>query len=344
MEGGVTIGLRFGIYSLYDNENIGNRLQNYAVQYIWRQYGSAFNRQPLYTSMQTRLKHLLWRVSGRKMERWFPQKQYRIYHALDFNRHCLRFSRQTADFYVYGSDQIWNPYYAPDSLICPLTPKERNVAFCASFGITRIPELYESTFIQGLQRFTAISVREESGADLVERYTGTRPVVLCDPTMYVPVSHWLELAEKPSFPVSKPYVLSWFLGAETNNRTQQIQTFARASGEAVWDGKGVSLSPQNWLYLMNQASYVVTDSFHTAVFSILLQKPFSVMERLDAPSGMGTRTEHLLKLFGLERHLIHDGQPFCQDEGFEAAAHQLEIQRLRTDDFLTSVFTKDREL
>ena len=266
-------GLTIGIHTLNDNENYGNRLQNYAVNYIFSRYGKVYNIGKSFFNF----KYLIWRITGGKIERFFPKKNYRVYKITDFNRR-MKYTKK-ADINIYGSDQIWNPYYAGKSLINPLT--KNNIAFCASFGLSEIPKEYENLFREGLEKFDSVSVREYRGKEIFLDYTGRNAEILCDPTMYVPKEHWRSLEKCPKGFENKKYVFEYFLDGGNNDK----------------------FSVEEFLYLIDHAESVVTDSFHVCVFSLIFGKKFTVIERPPMQSRIDTllkRAEHGIN-FELER-------------------------------------------
>ena len=337
--------LNFGIYTLNDNENFGNRLQNYAVQYIFSKYGNVYNLQPRFPDLKTRLKYDLWKTTNGSIERIFRNKNYRIYRAIEFNK-GLNYKKKNTDFYIYGSDQIWNPYYAEEFLINPTTPKEKNIAFCASFGISEIPQKYDKLFSEGLNHFGAISVREEAGADIVRKYTGKRPVVLLDPTMYVPARHWRKIEKFPQWLRTKKYVLLYFLGELSKERMKMIEEYAGVHSVEIVDLSTVEFSgktsPDEFLYLIDNADYVVTDSFHGSVFSILFHTPFSVMSRSDKDTLMKSRTETLLNKFGLQNHFVSENGELCMGSDYSRIQEILEKERKKTDAFITKAMGMEK--
>ena len=242
-------GLKIGIYTLNDYENYGNRLQNYAVHYIFSQYGNVYN----VGKKLGNFKYFIWKLTNGKIAEIFRDKNYRVYQLADFSRK-MKYSRQKADICVYGSDQIFNPYYADKTLINPET--KNNIAFCVSFGVSEIPKEYENLFFEGLRKFKYVSVREKRGAEIYFEMTGKNADILLEPTMYVPKEHWRSLEKCPKGFENKSYVFEYLID---KNREQ-------------W-------SVEEFLYLIDHAERIVTNSFHACVFSLIFGKPFTVTER-----------------------------------------------------------------
>lgn len=110
------------------------------------------------------------------------------------------------DLAVAGSDQIWNPHLLPNTpfFMLDFVPPERRIAYAGSFGVEKIPSNRIPFFRDGLRQFAALSVREESGADIVENLLGKRPPVVLDPTFLFTADQWDEVVS--SAQISDPPV------------------------------------------------------------------------------------------------------------------------------------------
>ena len=211
------------------------------------------------------------------------------------------------DYFVAGSDQVWNPYFADlEKLFIKFAPPEKRIAYAASISCPEIlPEDLKS-FIDGINGMKAISVREQAGAELIEQLTGRKVEVVADPTMLVAAEKWREIARKPSWLKGDEQILTtYFLGKRPDD---VINRLAREHGlkvvnildERVFEHYAVA--PEEWLWLIDHARLMYTDSFHGTVFSILFRSPFVVAERIEAgcASKMTSRIDTLLGKFSLE--------------------------------------------
>ncbi len=212
------------------------------------------------------------------------------------------------DFFSVGSDQVWNPTYPSTSGIKFLNfiPKNKKLTFSPSFGISELPEYVKDSYAAWLQDFNLISVREEKGAELIRHLCGKEADVICDPTIALPLEYWKEIESKPEFETDKPYILTYFLGNETNAYRRYIEKVAKEKGCRVInllelrEPLHYTAGPREFLYLVHHAEAVFTDSFHAAVFSILYQRDFVVFDRVEWGCSMGSRLKTLLSLFSLE--------------------------------------------
>lgn len=211
------------------------------------------------------------------------------------------------DYFVTGSDQVWNPYFADlEKLFIKFAPGGKRISYAASISCPEIPQDKLQMFIDGVNGMKEISVREQAGAELIEKLTGRKAEVVADPTMLLAAEKWREIARKPSWLKGDEEILTtYFLGKRPD---EIISRLADAQGlkvvnildERVFEHYAVA--PEEWLWLIDHAKLMYTDSFHGTVFSILFRRPFVVTERIGdgCVNKMTSRIDTLLGKFGLE--------------------------------------------
>ncbi len=154
-----------------------------------------------------------------------------------------------------------------------------------------------------LSDMKAISVREDSGAQIVKDVAGRDAEVLLDPTLLLSKQKWLEIAKVSQKPNGE-YILTYFLGKKPKEAVQLISRISRDTKLPVIniadlkDKQAYQTGPAEFVDYINSAAAVFTDSFHGVAFSILLETPFVVYERIGSPS-MYFRIETLLCKLGL---------------------------------------------
>ncbi len=209
---------------------------------------------------------------------------------------------------VTGSDQVWRPMYNVHIQDMYLRfVKEANVkklAYAASFGVDNweyTPEQTKSC-AQLANKFVAISVREKSAVDLCGNYLGVDAIEVLDPTLLHSAGDYEKLCidiPKATEPFLASYVLDY-----TPEKQVVIDNIAKRYGLNVRffsAHEDASLSVEEWLAYFRDAEYVVTDSFHGCVFSIIFNKPFIAMTN----KGRGeTRFLSLLSMLGLGNRLL----------------------------------------
>lgn len=319
------------IISLYGNSNLGNKLQNYAVQEVLKSEGLDTvniinvpylnNRKLNYLSLLKFYIKGIFRFAlcGEEINSCVdpndPAERKRNF--LKFNKiinnskHFFSFYRLSEfdkfDFYFVGSDQVWNPNFGGLSDLDLLTfTKKKKIAICASFGIEEIPNIYISRIEKYLSLFDAISVREDAARHIVKTITNRCDIeVLIDPTMMLRKENWDKIIKIPKEFMNNHYMVSYFLGSLTKEYKNAICKFAKEHNLSIVDlsnseSEFYSCGPSEFLYLIKNAKFVCTDSFHASVFSILYNKPFTVFNRLGKNDRMGSRIATLLHTFHLE--------------------------------------------
>ncbi|MBT9463777.1 polysaccharide pyruvyl transferase family protein [Hydrogenophaga sp.] len=220
---------------------------------------------------------------------------------------------QAYDLIVAGSDQIWSPSqhfgFDPNYFLAfAKSFRARKISYAASFGRDRVSSSEAAQLPPLLHNFDAISVREASGVTLVERATGHRPANVPDPTLLH--SNYAELTDRASSDHDDPYIFCYGLRSPDNIR----QTADLASKQLncpvlsphnphrrwVEIGDTVYPDPGEWVSLIKNARFVVTNSFHGTVFSLLFKKPFIVAGLTGERASANARAIHLLRAVGLE--------------------------------------------
>lgn len=216
------------------------------------------------------------------------------------------------DYFICGSDQIWNPSYATTSELafCCFAP-EKTICFSPSFGVSEIPEHREDEYRNLLNQIKELSIREIAGQRIIKTLTGRYAEILLDPTMILPVEKWESLCKEPKEKLPEHYVLCYFLGRVDKSYNRKIERISNETGLPVvmlfdiTTPMYYTLDPAEVLYAIKHADYVLTDSFHGSVFSILFHKNFYVFSRNEGAVSMNSRIETLLGKFNLEDRFIN---------------------------------------
>lgn len=224
------------------------------------------------------------------------------------------------DAIVVGSDQVWRPKYFGLNQIENAYLKFaegwniKRIAYAASFGTDEWEYTPKQTYECGklLRLFDAVSVREDSGVDLCKRYFGVEAQHVLDPTMLLNREDYIKLFEAADTPKSKGNLLCYILD-ETEEKKALIKRIADEKGLIPFNVKSqsddinspvserIQPSLEQWLRGFYDAEFVVTDSFHACVFSILFNKPFIVYG--NKARGM-SRFMSLLNALGLHDRFL----------------------------------------
>lgn len=213
------------------------------------------------------------------------------------------------DAYVCGSDQVWNPNLTSAEYFLQFAPEQKRIAFAPSFGVGVIPRELHPIYRKWLSEIPYLSVREERGAEIIRELTGREVPVVPDPTLCLSREEWERIESKPVF-ADGDYVLTYFLGNETNRYRNYIESYARKKALKIIDlydmrePEYYAADPAEFVWLIHHAKAMFTDSFHGTVFSLIFHTPFLVFDRVESGgTSMSSRIETLLKMVGLEnRH------------------------------------------
>ena len=320
--------IRIGIMTFLHNDNYGSVLQALALQSALKDMGYDAEDIDYRPSRAEKLRNLL--MSGNSpalVLEGMRKRRVRSYGATNGlheqflrdrltlsepcrDRAALRQAAQRYDLLMAGSDQVWSPVWLNPAYFLDFTDKPR-VAYAPSLGVKELPSPAKVRRMAGLVKpFSAVSVREEEGAALMKRMTGSSPVVMPDPVMLRTREQWQALAKPADHP--EPYLLCYFIG-DQERYWQDVRALSERMGvpalvvpktEGAY-ASGLPLaenvSPDGWLGLIDGAAHIITDSFHGAAFSCVLNRPFTLMRRYreDDPENKNSRVDQLLRMLGL---------------------------------------------
>lgn len=259
------------------------------------------------------------------------------------------------DIAIAGSDQVWRPAMARvlDNAFASLEGEDvTRLSYAASFGLDHADEFgprLHSDFGRQLRQFEAVSVREQSGVALCRSEWGVDATHVLDPTMLLPPEYWSAIADRASeIPSDRsPYLLFMLLDPTEEalawahrlaaDRGLKLRSFypkplkSRREFRAR-PGDFVMPSVESWLSGIRDADLLVTDSFHSTVFSILFKTPFFV---LGNKSRGNARLVSLTNTFGLQdRQVEPQGLPARSALDWKAVHDTLALKRGESEDFL----------
>jgi len=210
------------------------------------------------------------------------------------------------DIYLSGSDQIWGPIGLNDydlNYFLAFTDSPNKLGYSCSFGHTNFSAKYKSVFIEQLKKYRMIGVREQSAVDYLNTL-GIPSTLVMDPTFFLSKEEYLKFAKKKID--CSGYILIYQLHYDS-----PCHSFAKEISEQLhlpiieispnkarykpFNGFHYTADPFEFLQYMNNAKYIITDSFHATVFSLILQKQFLSVN----PGGTSTRITSLLNIAGI---------------------------------------------
>lgn len=308
--------------------NYGNKLQNYAMQVVYESMGFSVETIKLKPaiSYSSTLKEKLNNIGSKILKR-LKCKIYKSYinkrreNFEEFNAKHINFTLKEFDMnsyselndekyqiYSVGSDQVWNSYFDEFSgvyLLDCLDNSKIRISYAASLGCETINPIYEDKFENELNKFKAISVREDEGKKVLEDSYGLPVEVVVDPTLLLEKKEWDRLIENSKFKENNKYVLTYFLGEMGSKLKKYITCYARKNELKIihlnrMSTQYYSAGPVEFVDMIKNAHMIFTDSFHACCFSIIYEKPFWVVSRNSVKKNMNSRINTLLKNLKLE--------------------------------------------
>lgn len=338
--------MTIGILTQPLHDNYGGLLQAYALKTTLERLGhnvEVINRRVDTVSLSSKVRHYILRLLGRgpkftlsneqkaiisQHTSFFAEKYIKdITHPI-YNTQALKAITRKYDCLIVGSDQCWRPRYSPkisNYFLDFLDDNSDTVAFsyAASFGVDKWELSEKDTKLSksNIRKFRSVSVREKSAIDLCKTHLGVDAVHVLDPTMLLDVKDYITLADKEKKSVHNGNLLHYVLDIDEGkerlisdigkNFKYDLFTSHQKKKPSPATIKNIQecIYPKvtDWLHSFMQAEFVITDSFHGTVFSILFNKPFLVV----ANKRRGhARFISLLEMLGLEERLIADVNDF----------------------------------
>lgn len=355
--------------------NYGNVLQRYALSRVLQQLGVEVNS--FWHTPNNFLPQTYWRWSGKKLIKFllnwrgFRDSFFRGEHGMEMVRQgkikewCDRYLEirkapddlrslvDEYDYFVTGSDQVWNYHFSNlEHCFLLFAPSEKRIAYAASISCPDIPADKIPIYKEGFAGMAHISMREQQGADTVKELSGRDVPVVLDPTLLLDADDWRKVSRQPAWYHGEDYILTYFLG----DRPEIVETLEQETGLPVINllDKEVYehyvIGPDEFLWAIEHAKFVYTDSFHGTVFSILFRTPFVVCNRVgdDVSEKMGSRIDTLLGCFGLEERRGTKSNGYAIENPIEAIDWSnvdtvLTRERQHSIDYLTEAIASLRK-
>ncbi|RCJ23302.1 hypothetical protein A6S26_01740 [Nostoc sp. ATCC 43529] len=226
-----------------------------------------------------------------------------------YDKKGLEYYRDKYDVVICGSDQIWclDSFRGFDSaFFLDFVNKEttRKISYAASFGNTVKLGNYHETICNLIDQFQTILVRDSNSANIINNECNQKAIKVLDPTFLIKYD-----AIKTSPKIPGKYILLYFHAAIEPEEEEFIKSLAKSENltiVSVDEPNKIaqinleSASPQEWVGLYSEASYIVTNTFHGTIFSIIFQKPFNVFLR----SEKQNKVTDLLRDLNLEHRIF----------------------------------------
>lgn len=322
--------MKIGILTVPFNNNYGGFLQAFALKRVLEDMGHEVviinRRRNKDDNFKVKIMNFLIKIHVRKdmikeiskyteqFKREYLYPMTEEYYTSEELKKCLNYN---FDAVIVGSDQVWRYKSAGDSIddfFCNFLEGTDipHFSYAASMGTAEMEYPTDKIEICSklLKNFKAISVREQSTVDILETHFGANGVqVVLDPTMLLDKRGFVDLFKDKYENPQKPYVFTYVLD-ENDGLRNGIADFASSHNLEIVDLRAQTgnireikvIEPvEKWLSVLYYADYVITDSFHGMVFSLIFNKQFVVYGNVR--TGL-SRIEHLLGLLEIKDRLV----------------------------------------
>ncbi len=252
------------------------------------------------------------------------------------------------DAFVCGSDQIWNPvFYGRNhpAYFLRFAGDKKRIAYAPSIGLSEMPEQYKETFVSYVNDFDYVSVRENRGSEIIKDLCAKEAKVVLDPTLLVNKECWNSILNVKYSPPYHKYIFCYIFSniKEVSDFLKNVQNvtglplvyvnISELSYENLKARCVESAGPAEFLQLIKNSEFVLTDSFHGTAFSLAFNKNFYVFERrrVNETVDMFSRIQSILLNTGLENRLVQINEKFEVKENIDYSKVDEKINVLRKE-------------
>lgn len=323
--------------------NFGGLLQAYALQEKLKSFGyetefiNYHNKKEL-SSVSSRKRRVLQFVWDKVAKIFFGRRKRAVITQKFRDEHLniskIKYSsfeqlsniekEERAYAYIVGSDQVWNPDLTgnPNAyLFSFLSHKCKKIAYAASFGKASLPKGSQTVFRRELKEFSSLSVREEDGATLMKSLFGIKPEIVMDPVFLLGKDRWDIIVTERL--IDEDYVLCYYMNSADKSIHEGIKNIAEHLSKKhnikvinigkkeferckFWENNLFDIGPREFISLIKNSKYVVTNSFHATAFSIIYNIPFFIPVNYAEISRnrLSNRIENLVKAISCDDRII----------------------------------------
>ena len=322
------------------------RIFNILILYIKRLLCILTTSSKIRKSYESQYKYIRNKQKAAEEEKKHPRKfeDFRKNHftIIDNSKASLRNNQITA--LCAGSDQIWaghNPFHFLDFGGNNL----KRFSLASSTGNRKISVKSKIKIKKWLSRFEFISVREDSGLRLCQELGYNNTVKILDPTFLLQAEDYDKITYKQNN--KENYIFVYLLNSDIPIQYSKILNFAKqndmsvkyVAGQGRIDNENkIYATVPEWLTLLRNSKYVITNSFHGMVFSIIYQKPFLVLPRIGDTGYMNERIVDITKKMGLEERIFNEDIDVIKDKmSFSKAHDEIIDNKQRLNEILINI-------
>lgn len=368
------------ILTITGGQNFGNRLQNYALSKSLVKYAENVETAKNLTKAEDEYKFVtkvklfvkstaasfymrLPKVNNITLNQWYRRKVFDKFTKKYIPQSKFVISEKNIpdnlkreyDYFISGSDQVWNPYYPFNSNIefMDFADGKQRISYAASFGVSNIPEEKRAKYAEWLMNIPNISVREERGREIVKEISEREAEVVLDPTLLLTKEQWVNIEKKPSWLKKQKYIVEYFLGVDDLKINEQVEKISKTYNLPVIKlnnpklKKEYSTAPDEMIYLLHHCELLCTDSFHGTIFAYQMDKPVVIFNRSLQHNEieMNSRMNTIEKLLAVEDREIQKlditNKEVLFSCDYSAIENELKKERDKADIFLKKALNID---
>lgn len=327
---------KIGIVTWHNNPNYGGLLQAFALQEVIKKMGyepEFINYRHDINSTKKKMIRVIKNIymmifkpkiyNGRRKKMKFAVNYLNISIPYYTYNDLKKSTNQTYSACICGSDQIWsnnngiNPFYYLDFF-----EESRRISYAPSIGYNYISDSLHEQFKEYILKINYLSIRERKGAEIIKSITGRDAKVVLDPSLLLDKKEWLDKTEykKRKLSPKENYILLYILGDNEDhvNYAKKLSSYTGYKLIALETKYGkindleiVNGDPFDFIDLLSNASYILTDSFHGVAFSINFEKQFIVFKRFkdEEKKSQNSRIYNILDKLNLINRLINSDAP-----------------------------------
>jgi coenzyme F420-reducing hydrogenase beta subunit len=359
---------KIGIITFHKAKNYGAVLQAYALQKyliskgmnaeIIDYYGSVYDhyklqeRGNLLSKSITKIQNSNLKKTYQKFESFentFLEKSSKFY-----SKETISFCQNEYDYFITGSDQVWNPHIVGDDgtfLLDFVKDKKRCISYAASIGVEYLISSEKKWLFDGVNEYLQLSIREESGKRILSEVGLPNSTLVCDPSLLLDQEEYRKIEVAVQVPTK--YILVFSFGNDIELWHQAKVVAEQLGAEIISVNDKISklkditslhgIGPQEWLYLIDNAECIFTNSYHAMMYSIIFRKNFWIADPKD---GTNCRMEELLRYIGCQRRLLTsvDHVNLQEDIDYDQIEAPLNEFISNSKKFLISALCEDKKL
>ena len=333
--------MKVGILTFHDAHNYGAVLQAYALKKYIKNLG--------YDAKVINYHHYTipdGYPREANIERWEKFNPF-IQELIDYDENVYTseedLEKLDIDYWICGSDQIWNTEITcgfNKGFFLDFKSNGKKISYAVSMGISELPKEQEAKFKESLNKIDCISVREETLKRYAEKFTNKKITQTLDPTFLLDPKDYMDLIGENKY---GKYILIYSL-VEDKRLAQVAQKIAKEKNLKIIElndkiksnyfcDQISCASPEEFLTLIKNAEVVVSNSLHGTIFSIIFEKDFYTITRLQ---DRNARIGSILNIVEMKDRLIGNIEEMNNVRGqdYEKAYKKLEIEKEKSKEFL----------